>query len=184
MKEVSSPSVQDKSESAKTGFQKYKLIAVIVLAVIVAAIGGSFATFQVLKGSAAGNVASHPKGDYQVKMIPLIGRAQNLMLIVGGLSGLSKADQRSGISDIDDKWSEIQRDCRNIKPETSELVAAHEIYNQYLSKTSAFFKAALSYLDTGDRSMIALMKKYQVESDSLQRQYDLKIESIHDPGDN
>ena len=115
-------------------------------------------------------------------MIPLINRAQTLMLIVGDIAGLSRTDQRSAISDIAGKWSEIQADCKKIKPGTADLVAAHNVYSAYLAKTASFFQAALDYLDTGSRSKIALMKQYQGESELLQAQYDSKIANIHDPG--
>jgi hypothetical protein len=170
------------NSNSKSGAKKSRLIIYIISGVVFSGLAGSFATLQLNGGLAPQQVEIHPKGNYQVKMIPLINRAQTLMLIVGDIAGLSRTDQRSAISDIAGKWSEIQADCKKIKPGTADLVAAHNVYSAYLAKTASFFQAALDYLDTGSRSKIALMKQYQGESELLQAQYDSKIANIHDPG--
>jgi hypothetical protein len=182
MKKISHIDSDEYSKNSKSGSKRSKVIILLISAVFASGLAGSFVTLQLNGGLASQPVVSHPKGNYQVKMIPLINRADTLMLIVGGLADLSPTDQRSAISSISGKWSEIQADCKQIKPETADLVAAHDIYSDYLAKTHLFFQAALEYLDTGNRSKIKLMSQYQSESDLLQTQYDSKIASIHDPG--
>jgi len=182
MEKVSPPDFDQNPKNSKSGAKRSRLIIFIISGIVVSGLAGSFATLQLNGGLLSQQVESHPKGNYQVKMIPLIDRAQTLMLIVGGLANLSRTDQRSAVSDIAGKWSEIQADCKKIKPGTADLVAAHDIYSAYLAKTALFFQAALDYLDTGNRSKITLMSQYQGESELLQTQYDSKISSIHDPG--
>lgn len=182
MKKIPPIDSDEYPKNSKSRAKRSKVIILLISGVVASGLAGSFVTLQLNGGLASQSVDSHPKGNYQVKMIPLINRADTLMLIVGDLAGLSRTDQRSAISSIADKWSEIQADCKKIKPETADLVAAHDVYSAYLAKTHLFFQAALDYLDTGNRSKIKLMSQYQSESDLLQTQYNSKIASIQDPG--